>query len=101
MEHFIRQSYIFISNGDEALRFLLDVLLFHFATILYYHASLLPAGAGLACFFLLCRRTFRQCVSLHFSHKITSNLLEETAGLLKAMKSMTTPAYSFYIFVII
>lgn len=55
MEHFIRQSYIFISDGDEALRFLLGVLMFHFASLLYYRANRLPAGAGLSRSFLLCR----------------------------------------------
>jgi hypothetical protein len=54
MEHFIRQSYIFISDGDEALKLLWGVLMFHFATRLYYHTNLLPAGAGFAHSFLLC-----------------------------------------------
>lgn len=85
VEYFIRQSYIFISNGDEAVRFLLGVLMFHFSTTLYYHASLLPAGAGLACFFLLCRSASRQFLSPSFSHKITCHMLKETAGSLKSM----------------
>lgn len=55
MDHFIRQSYIFISDGDEALRLLWGVLMFHFATRLYYHASLFPAGAGHAYSLSLCR----------------------------------------------
>lgn len=32
VEHFIGPPYIFISIGDEALRFLVGVLMFHFAT---------------------------------------------------------------------
>ena len=74
--------------------------MFHFATTLYYHASLLPAGAGLACFFLLCRSPSRQLLSPSFNHKITCHMLKETAGSLKAMKSMTNPAHNFYILVI-
>lgn len=100
LEHFIRQSHIFISDGDEALRFLWGVLMFHFATILYYCASLLPAGAGLARSFLLCRTPSRHFLSPCFSHKITSHLLKETAGPLKAMKSMTNLAHNFYVLVI-
>lgn len=100
VEHFIRQSYIFISDDDQALRLLLGILMVHFATILYYHASLLPAGTGFACSFLLCTRPSRQFLSLSFSHKITSHLLKETAGSLKAMKSMTNLAHNFYVLVI-
>ena len=100
MEHFIRQSYIFISNGDEAVRFLLGILMLHFATTLYYHVSLLPAEAGLSSSFLLCRRPSRQFLSPSFSHKIASHLLTETAGSLKAMKSMTNTVHNFYILVI-
>lgn len=83
MEHFIRQSYIFISDDDQALRLLLGVLMFHFATILYYHASLLPAGTGFACSFLLCTRPSGQFLSLSFSRKIISHLLKETARIIK------------------
>lgn len=83
MEHFIRQSYIFISDDDQALRLLLGVLMFHFATILYYHAGLLPDGTGFACSFLLCTRPSRQFLSLSFSHKIISHLLKETARIIK------------------
>ena len=100
MKHFIRQSYIFISNGDEAVRFLLGILMFHFATTLYYHVSLLPAEAGLSSSFLLCRRPSGQFLSPSFSHNIASHLLTETAGSLKAMKSMTNPVHNFYILVI-
>ena len=96
MEHFIRQSYIFISDDDQALRLLLGVLMFHFATILY-HASLLPAGAGFACSFLLCTSPSRQFLSLSFNHKITPICLRKQLGLLKAMKSMTNLAYNFYV----
>lgn len=62
MDHFIRQSYIFISDGDEALRLLWGVLMFHFATRLYYHASRLPAGAGHVYSFL-CAETFQHFLS--------------------------------------
>lgn len=99
MEHFIKQSYIFISDGDEALRFLWGVLMFHFATRLYYHTSLLPAGAALPIFSSVQKHS-RHFLSPSFSHKITSHLLKETAGPLKAMKSMTNPAHNFYILVI-
>lgn len=52
VEHFIGQSYIFISTGDEALRFLLGVLMFHFATYFIVTPAYCLLGQTLLALFL-------------------------------------------------